>query len=89
MTANDHYYDADMARNQARVASTPDMAAQRWQMLECLELRPGEMVLDARSADGRLRVRVQFRHLNGAIRDGRPQVDYTDFHLLIADRDAH
>ena len=52
MTANDHYYDADMARNQARLASTPDMAAQRQRMLECLDLRRGERVLDIGCGNG-------------------------------------
>ena len=52
MTANDHYYDADMARNQARLALTPDMAAQRRRMLECLDLQPGETVLDIGCGNG-------------------------------------
>ncbi len=52
MTASNHYYDADMARNQARLASTPDMAAQRRRMLECLNLQRGETVLDIGCGNG-------------------------------------
>ena len=48
----EQFYDEDMERQQERVAATPDMAAQRRAMLELLDLKEGEHVLDVGSGNG-------------------------------------
>jgi arsenite methyltransferase len=49
--AND-FYDEDMARQQERLAATPDMQSQRRIMLDLLDLKAGEHVLDVGSGNG-------------------------------------
>ncbi len=46
------FYDEDMARQQEKLAATPDMAAQRLVMLNVLDLKDGERVLDVGSGNG-------------------------------------
>ena len=46
------FYDEDMARQQVKVAATPDMVAQRRVMLDLLDLKEGEHVLDVGSGNG-------------------------------------
>jgi arsenite methyltransferase len=46
------FYDENMARQQEKLAATPDMAAQRRAMLELLDLKEGEHVLDVGSGNG-------------------------------------
>ena len=47
-----HFYDEDMARQQVKVAATPDMVAQRRVTLDLLNLKEGEHVLDVGSGNG-------------------------------------
>jgi arsenite methyltransferase len=46
------FYDEDMARQQEKLAATPDMVAQRRAMLDLLDLKKGEHVLDVGSGNG-------------------------------------
>ncbi len=46
------FFDEDMARQQERLAATPDMVTQRRAMLELLDLKEGEHVLDVGSGNG-------------------------------------
>ncbi len=46
------FYDEDMARQQVKLAATPDMVAQRRAMLDLLDLKEGEHVLDIGSGNG-------------------------------------
>lgn len=46
------FYDEDMARQQEKLAATPDMIAQRRTMLDLLDLKEGERVLDVGSGNG-------------------------------------
>jgi arsenite methyltransferase len=46
------FYDEDMARQQEKLAATPDMLAQRRVMLDLLDLKEGEHVLDVGSGNG-------------------------------------
>ncbi len=46
------FYDEDMARQQVKVAATPDMVAQRRFTLDLLDLKEGEHVLDVGSGNG-------------------------------------
>jgi ubiquinone/menaquinone biosynthesis C-methylase UbiE len=48
----EQFYDEDMARQQVKVAATPDMVAQRQVMLDLLDLKEGEQVLDVGSGNG-------------------------------------
>ena len=48
----EQFYDEDMARQQEKLASTPDMVAQRRIMLDLLGLKEGERVLDVGSGNG-------------------------------------
>ena len=49
---SEQFYDEDKARQQERVAATPDMVAQRRVMLDLLDLKEGEHVLDVGSGNG-------------------------------------
>ena len=49
---SEQFYDEDKARQQEKVAATPDMVAQRRAMLELLDLKEGEHVLDVGSGNG-------------------------------------
>lgn len=46
------FYNQDMARQQEKLAATPDMAAQRGALLEMLDLSEGQHVLDVGSGNG-------------------------------------
>ena len=46
------FYDKDMARIQEKLAATPDMMTQRQTMLNVLDLKEGERVLDVGSGNG-------------------------------------
>ncbi len=46
------FYDEAMARQQEKLAATPDMLAQRRAMLQLLDLKEGERVLDVGSGNG-------------------------------------
>ena len=46
------FFDEDMSRQQERLAATPDMVAQRRVMLDLLDLKKGERVLDVGSGNG-------------------------------------
>ncbi len=48
----EQFYDDDMARQQVKVAATPDMVAQRRATLDLLDLKEGEHVLDVGSGNG-------------------------------------
>ena len=49
---SEQFYDEDKSRQQEKVAATPDMVAQRRAMLELLDLKEGEHVLDVGSGNG-------------------------------------
>jgi arsenite methyltransferase len=46
------FYNEDMARQQEKLAATPDMAGQRRALLEMLDLSAGQHVLDVGSGNG-------------------------------------
>ena len=46
------FYDESMARQQEKLAATQDMVAQRQTMLNELNLKEGERVLDVGSGNG-------------------------------------
>ena len=48
----EQFYDEDKARQQERIAATPDMVAQRRATLDLLDLKEGEQVLDVGSGNG-------------------------------------
>ena len=48
----EQFYDEEMTLKQERLASTPDMVAQRRALIACLSLKTGEHVLDVGSGNG-------------------------------------
>jgi ubiquinone/menaquinone biosynthesis C-methylase UbiE len=46
------FFDEDMARQQEKLARTPDMVSQRTELLSSLDLKSGEAVLDVGSGNG-------------------------------------